>query len=105
MVCSIFPSRFSQFSECYSVISDLEDGCSRTTITEEFIKEIRDHRLVIARLAQGTRFVEHIISDKEHPSKIVFRRQKPEEREKLCSRRVTKTRTEVDACFAEFRGV
>ena len=65
------------------VTSEFEDEYSRLRSTEQLTREVRDHRVTIARTEQGTKFVDNLIADKEHLTKIIFRRKKPEEREEL----------------------
>ena len=44
--------------------------------------------------------MENLFSDEDHLTKVVFHRKKPEEREKLCNRRVTNIRTELEKAVA-----
>ena len=46
-------------------------------------REIKDHRLAIARTAPGSKLVENLTADKEKLSSIVFRRQS-QKKEKGC---------------------
>ena len=59
-------------------------------------REIKDHRLDIARAAPGSKLVENLIADKDTLSSIVFRRKIPEQREQLCARRIIATRNELN---------
>ena len=92
---SPFPSPYA-VPECYTVTSDVEDDYSKTRSTVELNREIKDHRLDIARAAPGSKLVENLIADKDKLSSIVFRRKIPEQREQLCARRIIATRNELN---------
>ena len=86
--------------ECYLVTSDLGDDYSRARSTEELYKEIQGLRTTIDKSTLGTRFVEHMIDEKEHLTKVFFRRKKFEERERFWGRRAIKTREDLHVAEA-----
>ena len=89
--------RHTQFQNAtYTVTSDVEDNYSRARSTVELNREIKDHRLAIARAAPGSKLVENLIADKDKLSSIVFRRKSPEQREQLCARRIIVARKDFD---------
>ena len=69
--------------ECYMVTPDIEDDYSRTRSTADFNREVRDHRLSIARAGLGSKLIDHFIADKEKLTRIIFRSTKSDER-KIC---------------------